>query len=100
MAIIIQRDRWIDLSEPRQNRRMMMRRTLRWKNGKSYMSSLGIVGWLVSCIRADMAYAYSMIASANGKAGYQNNVETSDMGNEVPQGNINIWWSSVNALEQ
>ena len=30
---------------------------------KIYMSGLGMLGWLVSCIRADMAYTYSMIAS-------------------------------------
>jgi hypothetical protein len=30
---------------------------------KVFMSGLGMLGWLVSCIRADCAYAYSMIAS-------------------------------------
>ena len=30
----------------------------------TFMTGLGMLGWLVSCIRADLAYTYSMIASS------------------------------------
>merc|ERR1712167_29727 len=32
------------------------------QGSKNFLTGLGMVGWLVSCFRADLAYSYSMIA--------------------------------------
>jgi hypothetical protein len=36
---------------------------LDYEDRKVFMTGLGMLGWLVSCIRGDLAYTYSMIAS-------------------------------------
>jgi hypothetical protein len=53
-----------ELSLPNQDRaERRCHEDLSMEERKTYMSGLGMLGWLVSCIRADMAYTYSMIAS-------------------------------------
>ena len=37
--------------------------SLDYADRKVFMTGLGMLGWLVSCIRGDLAYTYSMIAS-------------------------------------
>ena len=37
--------------------------SLEYADRKVFMTGLGMLGWLVSCIRGDLAYTYSMIAS-------------------------------------